>query len=204
MSSRREREKDERRKYILSKAQNLFASKGYRATSMAEIAEASEFAVGSLYSFFKSKDEILSTIFTEHIAYILEQTDNIRQDETINARDKMEKAVEELIKLYVNNQDFYKIYIGEARSVEWGVRTEVGEYIYEGTEKYLKIFSEIVKEAMAQGYVEESLDPEFLALILRNYIHSTVSHVIYSKKSIELEKMISITKRMLFNGISPQ
>jgi AcrR family transcriptional regulator len=204
MSSRREREKDERRKYILSKAQNLFASKGYRATSMAEIAEASEFAVGSLYSFFKSKDEILSTIFTEHIAYILEQTDNIRQDETINARDKMEKAVEELIKLYVDNQDFYKIYIGEARSVEWGVRTEVGEYIYEGTEKYLKIFSEIVKEAMAQGYVEESLDPEFLALILRNYIHSTVSHVIYSKKSIELEKMISITKRMLFNGISPQ
>ena len=64
MSSRKQQEKEARRRLILQKAQALFAQKGYRGTSMAEIARASEFAVGSLYSFFKSKEAVSYTHLT--------------------------------------------------------------------------------------------------------------------------------------------
>jgi len=203
MGSRREREREERRKYILEKAQGLFARKGYLRTSMAEIAEASEFAVGSLYSMFTSKEEILATIFTEHIDEILNSIEEILKDESTGAREKIERGIEKLIRVYIENQDFYKIFVAEAKSVEWGVRTEVGESIYEGTEKFLRLFSGIFRQAIEEGIVDADLDPVFLSMILRNYVHSTVSHYIYGDTSLEIDQLLKITKRMLFHGISP-
>ncbi len=203
MPTRREREREERRKYILQKAQALFAEKGYLGTSMAEIAEASEFAVGSLYSFFKSKDEILATIFEYHIERLLGEVDRIQRDSEMPSREKIETCLEHLVRIYVDNQDFFRIYVAEARGVEWGVRTEVGEYVFKGSERFLKMLSDLFREAIDEGIVDPSLDPEFLALLLRSFVHSTVSHFLYSKRGVTVEELLVIVKRMLFHGIRP-
>ena len=92
--------------YILQKAQALFAQKGYLSTSMAEIAHASEFAVGSLYSFFNSKEEILATIFKEHIEQSLVKNQMIMDDATLSAKEKIEASLDTLVHTYVDQQDF--------------------------------------------------------------------------------------------------
>jgi len=203
MSSRREREKDERRRYILSKAQSLFAQKGYLSTSMAEIAQASEFAVGSLYTFFNSKEEILATIFADHIEVLLAKNEHIRSDPRLNAREKIEASLDALVHIYVENQDFFRIYVAEARGVEWGVRTEVGQYIYQGSERYLKVLAEMIRAAIKEGFIDEKLDPEFVALLLRSFIHSTASHFLYGGRNVSVDSLLTMAKRILFNGIGP-
>jgi AcrR family transcriptional regulator len=203
MSSRREREKDERRRYILSKAQSLFAQKGYLSTSMAEIAQASEFAVGSLYTFFNSKEEILATIFADHIEVLLAKNEHIRSDPRLNAREKIEASLDALVHIYVENQDFFRIYVAEARGVEWGVRTEVGQYIYQGSERYLKVLAEMIRAAIKEGFIDEKLDPEFVALLLRSFIHSTASHFLYGGRNVSVDSLLTMAKRILFNGIRP-
>lgn len=204
MPSRREREKEERRKYILDKAQTLFAESGFLGTSMAEIAEASEFAVGSLYSFFKNKEEILATIFEYHIEHVLGEVERIRDDSDLSSHEKISSALESLVHIYVDNQDFFRIYVAEARGVEWGVRTEVGEYIYKGTVRYLEILSSIFRKAIGDGVVDPGLDPEFLALLLRSYVHSTVSHFLYGQRGVSVDALLAVTKRVLFDGIRPK
>ncbi len=201
MASRREREKEERRRYILNKAQSLFARKGFLGTSMAEIADASEFAVGSLYTFFSSKEEILVRIFNYHIEHVIAEVEQIRDDPDLRVREKIENCLEILVRLYVENQDFFRIYVAEARGVEWGVRTEVGECIYHGTARYVKILADIFSVAIEEGVVDPDLDPEFLAHLLRSYVHSTVRHFLYGKRDIKLEELLAMTKQMLFNGI---
>lgn len=203
MGSRREREKEERRRYILEKAQVLFAQKGYLGTSMAEIAQASEFAVGSLYSFFTSKEKILSTIFEDHIQDVLDQTGMIRDNSRMSSREKIEAALDALVRIYVENQEFFRIYVAEARGVEWGVRTEVGEYIYEGSEKYLKILAQLIRQAIGDGVIDPALDPEYVALLLRSFVHSTASHLLYGPKKMTVEELLAMAKRILFEGISP-
>ena len=59
--TRKEREKLRHKEDILAAALHLFSSKGFHNVSMQEIAQASEFAVGTLYNFFESKD----TLFDE-------------------------------------------------------------------------------------------------------------------------------------------
>jgi AcrR family transcriptional regulator len=203
MVSRREREKEERRKYILDKAQTLFAQKGYMGTSMAEIAGASEFAVGSLYSFFKSKEEILATIFEEHIEKVIAEVKQTHDDKKLSPREKIESCLESLVRIYVDNQDFFRIYIAEARDVEWGVRTEVGEYIYKGNQRFQKILGDVFREAMKDGVADRGLDPEFLALLLRSFVHTTVSHFLYGSRDVELDELLRVARQMLFHGIQP-
>ncbi len=56
--SRKERERQRHRQDILSAALRLFAEKGFHSVSMQEIAAAAEFATGTLYNFFPSKEDL--------------------------------------------------------------------------------------------------------------------------------------------------
>jgi len=204
MGSRREREKEERRRYILEKAQTLFAQKGYLGTSMAEIAQSSEFAVGSLYSFFASKEEILATIFEDHIERVIGENERIRDNPNLSGREKIEASLDALVRIYVENQDFFRIYVAEARGVEWGVRTEVGEYIYRGSVRYMRVLADIIGQAAKEGIIDTDFDPEFVALLLRSFVHSTASHFLYGGRSISVSELLAVAKRILFDGIKPK
>lgn len=74
-SPRKERERLRHREEILSAALGLFADRGYYNVSMHEIAEAAEFATGTLYNFFPSKEdlffELLVSCAEESLALIL-------------------------------------------------------------------------------------------------------------------------------------
>ncbi|MBN2356126.1 TetR/AcrR family transcriptional regulator [candidate division KSB1 bacterium] len=59
---RRKREKEQRRRAILDAAENLFFSKGIEATTMEEVAEQAELAKGTLYLYFKNKDDLIFAI----------------------------------------------------------------------------------------------------------------------------------------------
>jgi len=63
---RKEMEFLSRRASILEKAEKIFARKGFHNTSVAEIANASGFAIGSLYQFFEGKDDLYETMINQN------------------------------------------------------------------------------------------------------------------------------------------
>ena len=69
---RRQRRAKRRRNEILTAAAQIFAEKGYAATTIREIADAADVSEGTLYNYFKSKRDILSAIFN-HSAQLMEQ-----------------------------------------------------------------------------------------------------------------------------------
>jgi len=69
---RRQREKEMRCRSILDAAESLFALRGYQQTSMEQIADLAELSVGTVYFYFKKKEEILITLMAD-IAFALRQ-----------------------------------------------------------------------------------------------------------------------------------
>jgi len=60
---RRQRHHDLSRAQLLDAAEEVFGRKGFHETTLREIAELAEFSVGSVYSFFESKDDLFRSIF---------------------------------------------------------------------------------------------------------------------------------------------
>ena len=66
-AQRREREREYRSRTILSAAEVLFAEKGFRKTSVDAIADQAEVSVGTVYFYFKNKEELLIHLFDESL-----------------------------------------------------------------------------------------------------------------------------------------
>lgn len=66
---RRQREREERYQTILRAAESLFAKVGYHQTSINQIADLAEVSVGTVYFYFKNKEDLLIQLF-EEISYL--------------------------------------------------------------------------------------------------------------------------------------
>jgi len=60
--SRRERERLQRRRDIIDTAEELFDKKGYAGTTIDEVARRTELSKGTIYLYFKSKDELFLAV----------------------------------------------------------------------------------------------------------------------------------------------
>lgn len=93
--------KEEKRNAIALSCINLFCQKGIQKTSIEEIAKNACVAKGTIYLYFKNKDEIIFAIWD-----ILTQ----QHEESVNARIKPQMSSKEKILNYFNFIDFEKIY----------------------------------------------------------------------------------------------
>ncbi|TQS00900.1 TetR/AcrR family transcriptional regulator [Paenibacillus ottowii] len=64
---------------IVQSAVRLFMEKGYRATSIQDIADDCSIAKGSLYKFFESKEELFVSILKQRQQYMMDEVERIRK-----------------------------------------------------------------------------------------------------------------------------
>ncbi len=72
----------ERRALILDTAMDLFAKRGFHGVSVKDIAQASDIALGSMYTYFTSKEQLVNEVYRDRKqvfrAYLSEGLDNLR------------------------------------------------------------------------------------------------------------------------------
>ncbi len=73
MARLREKQMQRRKLEILRAGKELFAAKGYQATTVEEIAERAEVALATVYSHYKSKADILLSILQQNMKEILQK-----------------------------------------------------------------------------------------------------------------------------------
>jgi AcrR family transcriptional regulator len=71
IADRKQREKDDMRNLILGAARQIFLEKGYELTSIRAIAERIEYSPGTIYLYFKDKDEIFHLLHEEGFRIML-------------------------------------------------------------------------------------------------------------------------------------
>lgn len=109
-SERKEREFNMRRSEILGTAEKIFAAKSFHDVTMAEIAKASGFSTGSLYQFFKSKENLYTTMISEKLDFIFAEV----RKSTENAEGlpgKIEALIDAHLQFVEQNADFLLLFI---------------------------------------------------------------------------------------------
>ncbi len=165
---RKEKEFRLRRAEILEQAEKLFARKGFHETTMAEIADASGFSIGSLYHFFSGKEELYSVMVMEkvHLMYA-EILDAVGREQMI--RGKIKALVISHFTYVEHHIDFYRLLVGH----ESGLRSEglkkLRERIVEEHLKHVVYIEDLLKEGIRKQ-VLRALNTKSLANCLMGII----------------------------------
>lgn len=99
-------ELDRRRHEIFNSSVELFIKKGFRETSMREIAEAAGMGKSSLYDYFKTKDEILLW-FVEDAAGDLNTAARKIVDQPISAVERLRQIMLHQLNYLISQKEFY-------------------------------------------------------------------------------------------------
>ncbi|ASK63972.1 hypothetical protein CFK37_18320 [Virgibacillus phasianinus] len=99
----------DKKRDILITAMKLFSSKDYNRTSMQEIADVCGISKGSLYVYYKSKEDLLLHILHYYFQNIEGQIILIEDDDSLSAREKFVKEIEIKLNHYIENQEFYRL-----------------------------------------------------------------------------------------------
>lgn len=99
-----ERRKARTRASLIDAARRLFASKSIESTSVAEIAEEADIAVGSFYNYFTTKDELLAALLELTLVEQLEQI-QVRQAKTDDPAEKVSIGHRHLVELATKEPD---------------------------------------------------------------------------------------------------
>jgi TetR/AcrR family fatty acid metabolism transcriptional regulator len=144
---------EDKHRKIIQAAIKVFARKGFYNARVSEIAREANVADGTIYLYFKNKDDILISLFEEEMIKIIKnmKDDLAKQKDPI---DKIRKFAINHLSLMTRNQDLAEVLQVELRQSSKFMRDYVKDHYME----FLNIFASIIKEGQEQGIFREDIN----------------------------------------------
>jgi AcrR family transcriptional regulator len=197
--SRKEREYLAHREEILSAAEKVFAAKGFFPTTMSDIARKAEFGTGTLYKYFKSKEELYFTLIEEKVEEI-NRLVNAELSKKTSAIERMRKALELQFEFVERNRDFFRIYISERNRFEWTVKDELGKGLHEKMVTYIHILAEVMRQGIREREFK-SMNPIDLAHAWVGMVNSFVFEWLISREDYPLISKLDTVLEIFLGGV---
>jgi len=170
---RKARDKLLRRTDILDAATRVFAEKGYHKATMSDIARQAEYAVGTIYLYFKDKQALYLALTDEKIEELIRKIKE-RIADAGGALEKIKALIEGEFAYFEENEDFFRIYFSEGGLDSWAIKDKPSPATVEKIMKFLDYISSIIKLAQTENIVRQELDPKRTAHLLGSMIKSVI------------------------------
>jgi AcrR family transcriptional regulator len=197
-SSRKERERERHRQDILAVARELFAEKGFYNVAMHEIAAAAEFATGTLYNFFPSKEdlffELLAATADAGLSLVLpalEGTDDERDKLSLFIRSHERVAREQAVAL--------RLYLLESRG--WclpGPKVEAKKKEIDA--RVTSRLSDVIAAGIRKGSFND-IDPVIAAKCLSATLESLILDAVADPQAVDLNADLKKVEAVFFKGL---
>ncbi len=173
IQERKNREKGLRRNQILKAAKEVFSTKGYNTATMEEIADLAELSPGTLYIYFKNKEELHTFLSIDILKRIAEQVELVAQ-ENVSSERKLDNLRDVFIEVYENDPmiliSLFHLQAGETLK---NLTDEVLNQLKQTSVKALSAITSIIVEGIEEGvFIDEH------PVALADVIWSTFSGVV--------------------------
>jgi TetR/AcrR family fatty acid metabolism transcriptional regulator len=186
-----------KRESILRAATRVFARNGYFNSKVADIARAAGVADGTVYLYFKSKEEILHSIFDQNMAEAI-AADRKLIDKLRDPREKLRRIATLHLERLGADRDLAVVVQVELR----GSTKFMEEFSAAGFAEYLGLLRAIFEEGQRAGVFRKELNAKVAAKIFFGALDEMATNWIISKRSYKLEPMAEVVMDVFLNGVS--
>jgi TetR/AcrR family transcriptional regulator, repressor of fatR-cypB operon len=162
--SRKEREKLARQQDILKAARELFVTKGYRETTLDEIAQLAEFGKGTLYNYFANKEEIFCAIVDQTVDDTLALARE-SVDWPGGIREKLTHYVSGMINYTRQNGELLYVIAQELHNLETPRNAKWVPKLIARAQGAWEILGEVLRQGMDEGTLSIHESTELIVLL---------------------------------------
>jgi AcrR family transcriptional regulator len=160
----------DKRRAILDAAIRVFARQGYHATRVSDIADEAGVAYGLVYHYFRSKEAVMTELFTERWSLLLAAGEQVMANDE-PPRSKLSAIAGFIIDSYRHNPELMKVIIIEVtRAANSFGRTHLPEI----RQAYDQV-AQIVADGQRDGVFREDIDPDFVGMSFYGAIEQLLS-----------------------------
>jgi TetR/AcrR family fatty acid metabolism transcriptional regulator len=195
-SQRSEAARAARKEDILNAARTVFAERGFRGTTIADIAEAAGIALGTIYLYFKSKDEVFAALkqrLGELIAeaFLVPPTEP-SLDEAVRARVRGVfaacEANRDLVRLAVLNTD---------------PKSAANKHVKEGEDGNLRPLADALAVAIERGWIRNE-DPMLMGRLMFGLVSMAVYQAYVLSDGEGAQELCEASADMIVAYLRPQ
>ncbi len=172
---------------ILRSALRLFSEKGYEATSVAEIMEDADFAVGTFYNYFSSKESLLKHLLASSLDMLKNKLDEL-DGSALSAKEKISAMFLAIGDYYDYNHELIDLYRYHSPTA--------------GQAPHSREFRELVERIIRSGQEKGELDAQYPPDILTELFMSIILSAFNSRSGHPIRENLNYKLSVFLDGAS--
>jgi AcrR family transcriptional regulator len=152
IQERKEREKERRKQQILVAAKRVFSEKGFNKATMEDIAHEAELSPGTLYLYFKNKEELYASLSLRILQYLLLRIEHVNAMKPAGPDEKLKALMEAMYDVYeFDPLIIINMFHLQSSDTLKNLSPQLLEEITELTRKAMKSIVQIFKDGVSKG-----------------------------------------------------
>lgn len=184
-------------KQIIEAAVEIIADNGYHASQVSKIAKKAGVADGTIYLYFKNKEDILVSVFEEKMGQFIEQIASSTNDKQ-NADEKLRTLIEMHFLQLANDHHLAIVTQLELRQSNTALRLKINEVL----KPYLVVIDDIIEEGMEEKIFRDDLNIPLVRQMIFGTLDEIVTNWVMKEQRYDLVKQTSDVHGLITNGLS--
>jgi len=183
-------------KQIIDAAVIVIAENGYHQAQVSKIAKQAGVADGTIYLYFKNKEDILISLFQEKMGQFIEALEESIKGKT-SAVEKLQLLIENHFRILSEDPHLAIVTQLELRQSNKELRLKINDVL----KGYLKLIDHILESGIAGGEFNKNLDVRLARQMIFGTIDETVTTWVMNEQKYHLISLAPKVKNLLINGL---
>ncbi len=197
-------DKQEKKEQIVGAAIHAFAKKGFAKTTINDIAAAAGIGKGTVYEYFKNKEEIIDYTFN----YFMHSMQFDIEEILLSRIPALEKF-RSILLLFSDTKNWGSAEIMELMLDFWaegikskGSRNKLLKDMHRFYHSYREIFTDIILEGMSDGSFRKDINPGYVATMVVGALDGIMIQWLLDQENIDFQEVIKNIEITILKGIS--
>ncbi|MCM3039890.1 TetR family transcriptional regulator [Paenibacillus motobuensis] len=188
--------KQEKFEMILDAAEKVIAENGFHGSQVARIAKEAGVADGTIYLYFKNKEDILISLFQNRLGNLVESFKN-----NISEEDSVEEALYKICDIHFSllEENIHLAYVTqiELRQSSLELRKAIGQAV----KPYIQLIEHILIKGVADGSFRKNLDTRLTRQLIFGAMDEVVTSWLISGQKYSLTAQVANTVDFFIRGL---
>jgi TetR/AcrR family fatty acid metabolism transcriptional regulator len=183
-------------KKIIEAAVAVIAENGFHQAQVSKIAKRAGVADGTIYIYFKNKEDILTSLFSEKMGEFIERIQQVISDKA-SAKEKMAALVETHFSILAADRNMAIVTQLELRQSNKEIRMKINDTL----KNYTTLMEGIIESGKKEGVFRETLDVRLARQMVFGTIDETVTNWVMNDHKYDLVALSHPVANLLINGL---